>query len=106
MKKRLVMLLLVLAALGLCACGRQESPVEDFEYEMVDGEVVITGYTGTDREIYIPAMINDRPVTQIGEEAFEGYDMTLVDIPEGVVIIHDSAFYKCAGKVYNESSMW
>lgn len=74
---------------------RVASPVEDFTYEMVDGEVVITGYTGVAREIYIPEEINDRPVTQIGEKAFAEYDLILVDIPESVTIIHEGAFEEC-----------
>ena len=72
-----------------------ESPVEDFTYEMRDGEITITGYIGTDRKIRIPSKINERPVTTIGENAFLKYDMTYIYIPKTVTTIGEGAFYKC-----------
>ena len=88
-----------LLALGLAGCGGgagiPESPAEDFSYEMQDGQIVITGYTGTDREIRVPAKINDRPVRVIGEEAFAGYDMTYISLPDSVSAIVDGAFENC-----------
>ena len=95
MKKLICIILSALFLVLLSSCGK-ESPVEDFEYEMEDGEVIITGYIGSDLEIYIPSKINDRPVTAIGEEAFEGYDMTYVSMPDSVVIIEKEAFRNCA----------
>lgn len=71
------------------------SPIEDFSYEMENGEVTITGYKGVDREIRIPAEIYDRPVTQIGTEAFAGYDMVSVVVPDGVRVISSEAFCDC-----------
>lgn len=86
-----------------CACDANplnipaiaESPAEDFTYEIHNGEITITGYIGTDREIRIPSKIDDRPVTTIGRAAFVQYDMTYIYIPETVIIIEESAFYKC-----------
>jgi len=73
----------------------EESPVEDFTYEMHDGEITITGYIGTDRKIRIPSKINERPVTTIGETAFLKYDMTYIYIPETIKTIEEAAFYNC-----------
>lgn len=97
MKKIITLILMFVLCVLLCACGSssKESPVEDFSYEMNDGEIVITGYIGTDLEIYVPSTINDRPVTAIGESAFEGYDMTHITIPDSVTIIEKGAFYDC-----------
>lgn len=96
MKRRWMMVCgLLLVVVLLCACGRQESPVEDFEYTIVDGEVIITGYTGSEREIVIPAKIADREVTKIGEYAFEGYDMVKVEFPDSLREIGEGAFYRC-----------
>lgn len=72
-----------------------ESPAEDFNFEMRDGEIFITGYKGSDRKIRIPETINDRPVTRIGEAAFENYDMTHMFIPDTVTIISEEAFSCC-----------
>ena len=71
------------------------TPVSEFEYEMVNGEVIITGYKGVARDIYIPAEINERPVTQIGEKAFTQYDLVSIEIPDSVVIIGENAFASC-----------
>ena len=94
MKKRLVLVCLLVMAL-LCACGRKETPTEDFVFEMVDGEIVITGYIGTDREIVIPDEINDRPVTVIAEEAFMEYDMLSITFPKHLRVIETNAFAAC-----------
>lgn len=95
MKNKMLIVLVLILVLALCACGTSASPVEDFEYEMNDGEVVITGYIGADQEIIIPAEINDRPVTQIGDFAFEDYDMTKLELPRSIRVIGEYAFTDC-----------
>lgn len=88
-------ILMLSVCLTLCSCGQSASPIEDFEYEFIDGTVTITGYTGTDLEIVIPDKIEKRPVTTIGNEAFIGYDMNCVYIPSSVTTIEGRAFYNC-----------
>lgn len=97
MKKIISLIILLLLVLSMSACGAmsKSTPAEDFEYEMSNGEIIITGYKGTEREIYIPSKINDRPVTTIGEDAFENYDLTHVTIPDSVTTIGKYAFYEC-----------
>ena len=41
-------------------------------YEIIDDEVTITYYWGSDTEVVIPSMIEGYPVTCIGERAFSG----------------------------------
>ncbi len=96
MKKIISAILIVTLVVCLCACGSpKSSPIEDFEYEFEDGTAIITGYIGTDLDIVIPNMIEDRPVTVIGSKAFEGYDLKSVVIPEGVVELENEAFDWC-----------
>lgn len=96
MKRILALLLALTLSTMLCACGKPEpSPIEDFEYEFEDGTAIITGYFGSDLEIVIPDMIEDRPVTAIGKDAFELYDLTSIIIPEGVKNIEMQAFHNC-----------
>jgi len=105
MKKILLFSLLAAILLTICGCGSlsskfggkriPESPVADFQYEIEDGEVKITKYIGSDREVRIPAEIKDRPVTVIGRNAFKEYDLLYIYIPENVVLIDESAFYCC-----------
>lgn len=96
--KKIIAFLLTVITICLCfvGCGKSAfSPVEDFNYEFKDGEVTITGYTGTDLEIVIPNIIEERSVTVIGEKAFQEYDMTSVIIPNTITLIEDSAFEDC-----------
>lgn len=97
MKKIVSFVLIGILCVSLCSCGKPaSSPVEDFEYEFNDGEVEITGYIGTDLEIVVPDTIEDRPVTTIGDEAFLGYDMTSIVLPEGIREIESKrAFNGC-----------
>lgn len=99
MKKIITLILSIsiisILCLSLCSCGQKASPVEDFEYEFNDGTVTITGYTGTDLEIVIPDTIEERPVTVIGEKAFQEYDMTSIIIPNTLTLIEERAFDDC-----------
>ena len=87
----------VMVLLILCSCNQAQTslPIEDFTYEFRDGEAYITGYTGADLEIIIPDMINERPVTHIGEEAFAEYDLTKIVLPDTITYIDNSAFRAC-----------
>lgn len=99
MKRNMRLLLVAVMLAGLLfGCGeakRKETPAENFTYALTDGEVTITGFVGTDREIYIPEMIENRPVTKIGEFAFEDYDMTVVVFPDTLEEIGQYAFTDC-----------
>ena len=76
MNKKLLCLalLLALAASGAFARGIFDSEA-DFLWELSDdgSSVIITGYTGTGTDIWIPPRIQDLPVTVIGELAGKRY---------------------------------
>lgn len=95
--KKLLLLLLTAAALLLPAgCGKNpdawETPASDFTYEIVDGGVRITAYTGSRAWVRIPAAIDGAPVVAIGEKAFFRAGITELSIPESVTEIGRSAF--------------
>ncbi len=58
-----------------------------------DGTVTITGYTGTDESVVIPAEIGGKAVTAIGDYAFLEYDeLKEITFPDSLVTIGESAF--------------
>jgi hypothetical protein len=71
----------------------------DFETALDGGGgVVITRYTGWDRDVRIPVIINGNLVTGIGDWAFAYCDnLTSVTIPDGVTTIGEAAFAGCSG---------
>ncbi len=72
-----------------------ESPASDFEYKFKEelGGIEITEYNGKNEVIRIPAKIDGKNVTSIGEDAFVGcVGVTNVIIPNGVTTIGKSAF--------------
>lgn len=79
----------------LCGCNQRVTPAEELTYEMVDGEVTITGYLGTARELVLPQEIEGRPVTEIGAYAFAEYDMTSIELPDTLIEIGAYAFTEC-----------
>jgi len=68
----------------------------EFTYEIYDGTVTITGYTGNGGAVAIPSVIDGFSVTRIGGQAFaEKHKITSVVIPAGITSIGDWAFYDC-----------
>ena len=69
---------------------------ETAEGETVTQKASITGYTGTDTELVIPAKVGEYPVGSIGDGAFQkNNDITSLVIAEGVTDIGYQAFQDC-----------
>ena len=68
----------------------------DFTYIRYKTQVTITGYTGSESEVTIPEKIDDLPVTEIGDEAFNDCMFKSVTIPSSVKSIGDYAFESCS----------
>ena len=69
-----------------------------FTYTIANGQVTITGYTGSGGILGIPATINGLPVTAIANYAFQDCTtITGMTIPSGVTSIGNSAFSGCSG---------
>lgn len=73
------------------------NPASDFEYEENgDGGITIKKYMGTSADVTIPAQIDDKNVTIIGEQAFVENDIIVtVKIPDTVIDIELGAFSTC-----------
>lgn len=115
MKKQLWMKLCVLSlaavmAVGTCTAGVsatndelpiiiipvQEQTNDGLLYKVMDdGNITISGYKGTQTELTIPAKINGKTVTTIGEGAFSNSSLTAVTIPDTVREINTYAFSGC-----------
>lgn len=70
-------------------------PLSYYEFEEKDGGITITKYTGSADEVTIPAEIDGKPVTSIGEEAFKESEVKSVVIPDSVTVIEWRAFGDC-----------
>ena len=101
-KKRLFALLATFClsvggALSLCADNITADLTDEngYTYHLSESEkaIVLTGYTGTDVELSLPAEINGKPVTIIsGFHADNGSQIQKVVIPNSVRIIERSFF--------------
>lgn len=69
----------------------------DWKYEILeDGSVEISSYLGTATDVTIPATINEKKVTSIGDEAFcANKSVTNITIPNGVTRIGIFSFWCC-----------
>ena len=65
---------------------------DDFEILIVNKEVKIIRYEGSQEKIIIPSEINGMPVTIIGKHAFLQKHLTDITIPGSVKIIEEEAF--------------
>lgn len=116
MKKLLLALCLMLALLVSVAAaenfgleaGEYRSDKEEYKdiapmqagnywyIELKDGTAEIVKYTGSDKELMIPAKLNGLNVTSIGFCAFKDCGLlTSVVIPKGVTCIGDLSFRNC-----------
>ena len=72
--------------------------MNDFKYEVDDGKVTITDYTGAGGDVIVPAEIDGLPVTAIGDNAFcHCTGLTSITLPEGCTTIGYYAFSGCTG---------
>lgn len=78
-----------------------ETPTEDakFLYTTDGNTAVITGYTGDDTHLVIPAVIDGYTVTAIADNAFESGQVESVIVSSGIQKIGWFAFQKCEGLV-------
>ena len=73
-----------------------ESPVSDFEYQLnSDGGITITKYIGNDANVVVPAFIEEKPVTRIGNSAFLLTPIQTIALPETLNAIDYAAFQYC-----------
>lgn len=101
MKRKLMLaVLLLMCTMLLCACGSSGPKATSEEFftwiVTVDGNAVVTGYTGNEQLVIIPSKLDGKKVVGIGEKAF--YENTIavkVEVPKGVTTIGNSAFYEC-----------
>ncbi len=78
------------------ACWVEENNPQDFIYNG-DYEIIITGYTGSNTTMWIPAYIGGIPVTYISENAFaNNTGIVKAVVPETVVSIGSAAFSGCS----------
>jgi hypothetical protein len=65
-------------------------------YIVTGDTVAIIGYIGEDEKVIIPAEIEGKGVSEIGEGAFNGCKLTSVEIPNSVTSFGNSAFSDCS----------
>lgn len=85
--------------LGLCGSAfAAESKSDDYRYSVnADGSLTLTAYTGSEHSLHIPAELDGKPVTAIGESCFAGLlNLERVYVPEGVTELGSYAFECCA----------
>ena len=72
-----------------------ESPLDDFEFAENDTGITVVKYLGDDKDVVIPAQVNGKPVTVIGECSFEKMNIFSVTLPDTVTVIGEGAFGQC-----------
>ncbi len=85
---------------GICSCGKIDYSyvTEGLDFELINGETEyqVKSYFGTEPNLVIPNIYNNKPVTTIKQKAFEGCAaINSVAISNSVKIIEDNAFFSC-----------
>ncbi|MCH5170823.1 MAG: leucine-rich repeat protein [Oscillospiraceae bacterium] len=82
----------------LSVCSFPAFSVESGSYSYIieDGKAVITGYSGNETSLSVPAMLDGYSVFAIGECAFQGNkSITSVTLEDGICEVRDNAFESC-----------
>jgi len=99
MKKFITITMTTIAAMMLFACSAFALTDGDWEFQLLDNEVQITGYLGNDTELVIPDTIYGAPVTQIKSYGIMDNEvkreLTSVKFPKNVKYIPDATFDEC-----------
>lgn len=70
----------------------------DFTYAENSTGITIISYKGSSESVTVPAQIDGKPVTAIGQKAFaEHSEITSLSLPSTVTDIGARAFYRCSG---------
>lgn len=94
---------LALAALFLALGGCADPPADPepsapetdsrlLLYDLEEGHIRLTGYTGTDQELILPDAIAGNPVRLIGKAAFRNRELRGLRLPQGITHIQAEAF--------------
>jgi len=79
------------AIVFLFSCNKEYSPI-NFEFTEENKKIIITGYTGDNKELIIPKKINGRKVSTIANSAFSRKQLTSITIPNSVKTVGVWAF--------------
>ena len=65
---------------------------DEYIYEVKGRGIIIKDYIGKEKQITIPDTIDDKPVTKIASEAFEGKNLLEVNMPDTIKEVGKYAF--------------
>jgi len=74
---------------------KKETEASAFEYKDEKGNITITGYNGTHKELVIPAYIDGKPVTKINKNVFHEDVFEVLVLPPTLESIMANAFVAC-----------
>lgn len=90
------LLLSVLSVSAVVHAATEEKKCGDYKYTADGGKSVITGYTGSEKEVIIPSDLDGNTVTALEKGIFEGNKrIEKIIIPESVDLVGSNAFASC-----------
>jgi hypothetical protein len=98
-KKSITAYIRLISGLGVflfLACPVENTSAPVFDWASENGEITITRYNGPGGDVAIPALIDGKPVTAIGDNAFYLCGFTRVTIGNNVTSIGERAFDWCS----------
>ena len=90
------LLLSAFSAGAVVHAASAEKTSGDYKYTADGGKAEITGYTGNETEVNIPADLDGNTVTALGEDLFNNnHNIEKVTIPDTITEIGNCAFFYC-----------
>lgn len=94
--KKLIFSALLAAVFGIFA-PRMDAQIYAGDFMIIEeaSYVTIFSYLGSSYDVVVPSVINNKPVTHIGSNAFQQTGVHSVSLPSSIVSIGDAAFFDC-----------
>ena len=74
-----------------------EGVTEDgFEYKVINGIAILTGYSGTAKDVVVPAKVDGYPLCEVARLVFyDNYSIESITFSEGIQILNSGAILAC-----------
>jgi hypothetical protein len=94
---KLIISVCLFVGLGIILFAQGSAPANEFKFSLGKNGVTITRYKGASTRVVIPAVIDEKPVTTIGEAAFRECSgltsLSYIQRSSSIILMHNLSYH-------------